>query len=215
MTETNNQAFSKIYDRHVWQGDSLSGPGSDAERTSEFRALLEKFLRSHEIRSVVDLGCGDWSYSQLIDWTGIKYIGIDAVDSVIEKNQRQHAKSNISFLSMDAACQGLPQADLLIVKEVLQHLPNQDVQSILTKAQTYPYAIFVNDISHHVRGTWKQLWRWQSICPTNTDISPGSYRLLALREPPFSLTATHLLSYQNEYKGYRWEKEVLAWTQSK
>lgn len=215
MTETNAQAFSKIYDRHVWQGRSLSGPGSDAERTIEFRFLLGQFLRDHGIRSVVDLGCGDWSYGQLVDWTGIEYIGIDTVDSVIEKNQLQHAKSNISFLCMDAARQNLPQADLLVVKEVLQHLPSKDIHSILEKAKTYPFAIFVNDISHHVLGTWKQLWRWQSVCSTNTDIEPGGYRLLALREPPFSLAATHLLTYRNKYKGRRWEKEVLLWSRPK
>ena len=215
MRKSNNHAFSEIYDNHVWQGRSLSGPGSDAERTIEFRSLLEQFLKEHDIRSVVDIGCGDWSYSQLIDWTGIKYVGIDAVDSVIKKNIYQHAKPNISFLNIDATHQNIPEADLLIVKEVLQHLPTQDVHSILAKAKAYPFAIFINDISHHVRASWKQLWRWQSVCPTNCDIEPGGYRLLALREPPFSLTAKHLLTYQNEYKGRRWEKEVLLWTRTK
>lgn len=215
MTETNKDYFSKIYDRHTWQGQSLSGPGSDADRTIEFRSLLQQFLRSQNIRSVVDLGCGDWSYSRLIDWGGIKYIGVDVVESVIEKNQLQYANSSVSFLCMDAAHQDLPEADLLIVKEVLQHLPNQDVLSILAKAQSYPFAIFLNDISHHLRGTWQQLWRWQPICPTNTDIEPGGYRLLSLRKPPFSINATHMLTYKNKYKALRWEKEVLLWTRTK
>lgn len=215
MMETNSQAFSKIYDRHTWKGRSLSGPGSDAERTREFRALLTKFMKDHRIQSVVDLGCGDWSYSQLIDWTGIRYTGIDTVDSVVEKNQRLHAQDNISFLCRDAAHQDLPPADLIIVKEVLQHLPSKDVQAILSKLPAFRYAILVNDVSHHIRGPWKKLWRWQSICPTNTDVAPGGYRLLALQKPPFSLPATPLLTYQNQYRNYRWEKEVLLWTRSK
>lgn len=214
MPVTNNQAFSKIYDRHIWKGRSLSGPGSDAERTREFRALLATFMKDHHVQSVVDLGCGDWSYSQLIDWTGIRYTGVDTVDSVVEKNQRLYAKANISFLCRDAAQQDIPPADLIIVKEVLQHLPNKDVQTILSKLPAFRYALLVNDVSHHIRGSWKNLWRWQPICPTNTDVAPGGYRLLALQKPPFSLPATRLLVYHNQYRNYRWQKEVLLWTGS-
>ncbi len=215
MTETSKDSFSKIYDRHTWLGQSLSGPGSDADRTIEFRSLLERFLTHQNIQSVVDLGCGDWSYSRMINWGRIQYTGIDVVESVIERNQIQYAKSNISFLCADAANQNIPMAGLLIVKEVLQHLPNKDILSILAKARSYPFAIFINDISHHIRGSWKQLWRWRPMCPTNTDIGPGGYRLLALREPPFLLNATHMLTYENKYKARRWEKEVLLWTRPK
>lgn len=214
MAVTNNQAFSKIYERHTWKGRSLSGPGSDAERTREFRALLAQFMKDHHIESVVDLGCGDWSYSQLMDWSGIRYIGIDTVDTVVEKNQRLHAAPNISFLCRDAAREEIPSADLVIVKEVLQHLPTQDVQAILSRLPAFRYAILVNDVAHHVRGSLKSLWRWKPICPTNTDVAPGGYRLLALQKPPFNIQATRLLTYQNQYRNYRWQKEVLLWTRS-
>ena len=215
MTEVNKDSFSRIYDRHTWHGQSLSGPGSDAKRTIEFCSLLARFLRHQNIQSVVDLGCGDWGYSHLIDWGSVKYTGIDVVESVIENNKLQYAKPNISFLCADAAYQDIPAADLLIVKEVLQHLPNKDVLSILEKARSYPFAIFINDISHHIRGSWKQLWHWQPICQTNIDIEPGGYRLLSLREPLFSLNATHMLTYENKYKTRQWEKEVLLWTHPK
>jgi SAM-dependent methyltransferase len=212
MTDTNEGAFAKIYEQHTWQGLSLSGPGSDPLRTSEFRSLLTQFLKEHRIQSVVDLGCGDWSYAYLVDWGEARYLGIDIVQSVIDKNQNQFATPRISFLCMDAIHQDLPYAELLIIKEVLQHLPISDVHTILAKARTFPFAIFVNDVSHHIRGTWRQLWRWQSICRTNTDIKAGGYRLLALREPPFSLSATQLATYRHEYGRRRLEKEVLLWS---
>jgi hypothetical protein len=212
MIETNEAAFSKIYARHLWRGLSLSGPGSDAARTIELRYFLEQFLNEHRIQSVVDLGCGDWSYGRLVDWGRARYLGIDVVPSVIENNQKLFARSTVSFLCIDATCRDLPPAELLIVKEVLQHLPTKDIHSILAKARAYPFAIFVNDMTHQVRGSWRQLWRWESVCPTNTDIKTGGYRLLALREPPFSFPATHLFTYRNEYEGRRWEKEVLLWS---
>jgi len=93
----------------------------------------------------------------------------------------------------------------------LQHLPNDDVRSILLKSEAFRYAIFVNDVSGHVRGTWKNLRRWTptpSPAP-NSDIPAGGYRQLRLREAPFHLQAKHLLTYKNEYRGERWSKEVL------
>src|SRR5215831_10339636 len=85
---TNQQIFSDVYQSHSWLGDSRSGPGSDPERTVEYRRLLQQFLREHEIRRVLDLGCGDWSFSRLIDWDGISYVGVDVVASVINNNQK-------------------------------------------------------------------------------------------------------------------------------
>lgn len=212
MRELLNNPFSKIYSDHTWKGRSLSGPGSDAERTVKFRRLLEEFIRQRNIRSVVDLGCGDWSYSQLVDWGQAGYTGLDVVPTVIDQNIKQYARAGVSFLLADPTDPALPAGDLLIVKEVLQHLPIDDINSILGKLNSYRYAILVNDVSHQIRGTWKNIWRWQSICSTNTDIERGGYRLLALRDPPFSLPAEHLLSYQNQYLNRRWIKEVVLWT---
>lgn len=209
MTDNTKRNFAAIYEKHTWLGKSLSGPGSDANRTAVFRSFLERFLRDKAIRSVVDLGCGDWSYSRLVDWGEANYTGVDVVESVIKRNRAQYASDKVSFLCLNVATDDLPATDLLIVKEVLQHLPNADVQAILSKVSAYKYAIFVNDITHHLRGSWKDLWRWKPICSTNTDIEAGGYRLLRLTEPPFSLDATRILTYDNRYNGRRWQKEVL------
>jgi hypothetical protein len=53
--------FRTIYRRRIWQVGS--GHGSRVKNTVEYRALLESFLREHRIRSVVDVGCGDWQFS--------------------------------------------------------------------------------------------------------------------------------------------------------
>lgn len=209
---TNQDVFSKIYEHHEWLGSSRSGPGSDPERTVEYRALLQQFLKEHNVRRVVDLGCGDWGFSRLIDWDGIDYIGVDVAESVISNNQVHYGKSNISFACIDAVRQHLPEADLLIAKEVLQHLPIDEVQILLEKAKSYPFALFVNDIAHEKRSNWRSLWSWKPVCSTNTDIAAGGYRLLALREPPFSLVCKAKLTYKNQYNDLRWTKEVLLWS---
>ncbi len=53
----------------------------------EYRAFVQQFMSRNSVRSVVDLGCGEWQFSRLIDWTGVRYLGVDVVPAVIEKNR--------------------------------------------------------------------------------------------------------------------------------
>ena len=210
MSDRTVTAFQKIYKTHEWSGRSLSGPGSDQERTIEFRSFLEEFIKAHGVRSVVDFGCGDWSYARLVNWQGALYTGIDVVDSVIEQNRRTHGSDDVSFMLRESSDTPLPPADLFIAKEVLQHLPTADVHKVLSLASKYQYCILVNDIAHERRASWRRGWKWQEVCGMNIDIDPGGYRLLSLRDAPFQLRAHQALTYQNSYRDLRWTKEVLV-----
>src|SRR5207244_903609 len=81
--------------------------------------FLEIFLQCNNIRSVIDLGCGDWSFSRFIQWGNIQYLGIDMIQPVITKNLNEFAARNIRFLHADALAIDLPKADLLLCKDVL------------------------------------------------------------------------------------------------
>lgn len=210
MSSRTVTAFQKIYETHEWLGESLSGPGSDPERTTEFRSFLELFIELKRIQSVVDFGCGDWSYAKLVNWKGARYVGIDVVASVIDRNRRLYGSDSVSFMLRESADAPLPSADLFIVKEVLQHLPSTDIFKILSEASRYPYCIFVNDISHERRGGWKRAWRWDKVCTLNVEIQPGGYRPLSLRDAPFHVLAYQSLTYANRYRNMRWMKEVLV-----
>ncbi len=209
---TVTEAFRTIYERHSWGGISKSGPGSDPTSTAQYRRVLARFLREHNIRSVVDLGCGDWASSRLIDWSGIDYLGLDAVPEVVERNQRAFGRPGIRFEQADIATDELPEADLAICKEVLQHLPTAAVQQFLAKLNNYRMAILVNDSEGAYPGTWRTGWRGRPFVGTNADIVPGSYRPLRLRQSPFNLNAELLTHYWNRSPEYRWHKEVLLWT---
>ena len=202
-------AFAAIYAGHDWLGESRSGPGSDPKRTRSYRGLIQTFLRDHQIKTVLDIGCGDWSFGRLIDWSALHYTGVDVVEEVVEANRARYGAPNVAFACLDAVNDAIPAADLVLVKEVMQHLPVADIEALLTKLAAYPFAIVVNDISHEKRDNWRGRWRWRSVCSTNTDIGPGGYRLLDLRQPPFSVAATRLLAYENQYRDLRWVKEVL------
>jgi hypothetical protein len=57
-------AFNRIHAEGTWDkddaGKGTSGTGSTLEITREYRVYVEDFVKKHNVRSVVDAGCGDW-----------------------------------------------------------------------------------------------------------------------------------------------------------
>jgi SAM-dependent methyltransferase len=209
---TVSEAFRTIYERHTWGGKSKSGPGSDPSSTRHYRRALARFMRKNRVRSVVDLGCGDWASSRLIDWSGIDYLGLDAVPEVVERNRRAFGRPGIRFEVADIAADPLPEADLAICKEVLQHLPTEAIEEVLSKLYSFRKAILVNDDEGGFVGGWRDRWRGRPFTGTNDDIEPGSYRPLKLRQSPFNLNAELLTHYWNRTRELEWHKEALVWT---
>ena len=112
--------FDDIYKNNRWGFGS--GHGSLPSVTKGYRDFLEKFIRDNEIKHVVDYGCGDWQFSRLIDWGSATYTGLDIVPSVVDENNKKHATETITFKSIQPGDTKLPKGDLIIVKDVLQHL---------------------------------------------------------------------------------------------
>lgn len=114
--------FARIYaDRGWYEG---SGPGSAADATYPYRMFLADYMRIHQVGSVLDLGCGDWQATRLIDWTGISYHGIDVVPDVLAAVEAEHGRADITFECADILDCRWPDADLILCKDVLQHWPD-------------------------------------------------------------------------------------------
>jgi SAM-dependent methyltransferase len=169
-------AFNRIYETGTWgkdaEGKGVSGSGSTLEITREYRAYVEDFIKKHNVKSVVDAGCGDWSFSSAIEWGDATYLGVDIVSDVIEVDRRKYENGRVTFQVGDIT-EELPAADLLISKDVLQHLPNELVQKFIRnnlKKGKYKWVLLTND-----RGS------------ENRDIRPGEYGLIDLSAPPFEV----------------------------
>lgn len=178
MNEVQTQ-FSRVYAEDLWAGGS--GTGSVPENNLDYVLFLQRFMRLNEIRSVVDFGCGDWQFSRLIDWTNIDYTGIDVVSTVIDRNTELFSSKNIRFMhSVDI--NDTPGADLLICKDVFQHLPNSIIMDCVnTLKNRYKFMLITNDD--------------YPLDNLNGDIGPGQWRALRLDQPPFSLNCISLLSW--------------------
>jgi hypothetical protein len=133
---TNRQsAFEKIYKDAYWGTKHLSGAGSTLDSTKFVRNIIEKIVVDYQIRTLVDVACGDMVWMPLvvdgIRGRGIEldYLGCDIVDSLIVQHQRTYP--NLRFQHLDFVDGEIPKADLIICREALQHLPVRDIISAL------------------------------------------------------------------------------------
>jgi 2-polyprenyl-3-methyl-5-hydroxy-6-metoxy-1,4-benzoquinol methylase len=134
---------------------------------------LQEFLKNHEIKTVVDLGCGDWAFSRYIDWTGIEYIGIDVVKHVVERNQKLFAQDNIKFIHANFKAINIQEADLFLCKDALQHFSNDDIRKVIAHLPKYKHSLIANYID--LFATWKN----------NREIKTGQYHPIDLSLTPF------------------------------
>jgi SAM-dependent methyltransferase len=186
------QVFSKIYREDEWRG---SGDGSSAEATREYRYFLEAFLRINRVRSVLDVGCGDWRFSRYVPWEGVQYLGMEVVPAVVEANTRKFAADNVRFVCADARTADLPPADLLLMKDVLQHWTNAEIKQFLPKVAAYRFALITNTTNR---------------VEVNRNCATGDFRYLDLTRPPFDADAAVVLRWTANVPGrHPDEKSVL------
>ena len=168
--------FNRIYADGTWGRDvggrGTSGTGSTLAITQEYRAYIEDFIETHGVTSVVDAGCGDWGFSSAIDWGDASYLGVDIASDVIAAVRARHETGRIRFQVGDITDE-LPAADLLISKDVLQHLSNDLVRKFISnnlRPGKYKWVILTND-----RGRG------------NPDVASGGYRAIDLAAAPFDV----------------------------
>jgi SAM-dependent methyltransferase len=185
-------AFEAIHREDRWT--SGSGPGSHPDSTIEYRAFLARFMEANEVCSVTDLGCGDWQFSRYIDWSRVRYTGLDVVPAIIDRNAQLYAARTIDF-RLHQSPDDLPGGDLLLAKEVLQHLPNEIVSEYLAViAHRYRFALLTNAI--------------EPVDRANADINFGEWRPLRLDRPPFSARGAVIFNYFPQSGSRFWKNGV-------
>lgn len=179
------EVFTQIYSQGSWDEKGFSASGSPIELMGDYVEFLQNFLDEYQIRSVVDVGCGDWAFSRYIDWSDIEYLGIDVVRYVVERNQNLFGGPSVSFMHGNAAAMELPKADLLICKDTFQHLSNQTIKQILRQMQKFKYCLFTDTVNPFTHSSM------------NRDIWDGGSHFLDLTKPPFNLKGKRVLLFSS------------------
>jgi SAM-dependent methyltransferase len=160
--------FEDIYKNKLWNGNGiLSGPGSCPIGASDYINFLRKF----KDYKVLDLGCGDCKiYGGDIFFKN--YVGVDGVNipkySTFPPNLNFYNSEikNFDFESVTF--------NLVILKDVFQHLSNNSIFEILIKLKELSVDAFIitNDLN---------------IDNDNIDCNDGDYRRLNMNNDPFNL----------------------------
>ena len=167
------ETFDYIYRTNHWSGaDSISGEGASLDQTNVLKSQLPALLQALEIKTLLDVPCGDYSWMQTLDLPVKMYIGADIVASLVQENQARYGDLKRQFLHLDTTCDPLPPADLVLCRDCLVHFSFVDIQRTLAnmKASGIPYLLTTTFPA----------------CSENEDIITGDWRVLNLERPPFN-----------------------------
>jgi len=120
--------FELIYNENYWESDeSRSGLGSEIKNTKEVLKALKKIIKEYNIRSIIDIPCGDFNWMSKMDMNKIDYKGYDIVRPVIIDNNKKFKKNNINFYNSDITTSRLAKGDLMFVRDCLVHFSFEDI----------------------------------------------------------------------------------------
>jgi hypothetical protein len=189
------EIFSIIYNTYDWKSDgyeSVSGEGSTLKHTQQLRSQLPIICKEHGIRRILDGACGDFNWMKGIVHHFEYYKGIDIVKDLITDNTKKYKKAGKIEFECGNIIKSIPNDnyDAIILKDVLVHLPNDDIFRILEnlKKSGIKYAFITNFL------TVKQ----------NIDlVTAGQWRPLNLTLFPFEL-GNPIKSIHEKSETYNW-----------
>ncbi|HEX4170516.1 MAG TPA: class I SAM-dependent methyltransferase [Bryobacteraceae bacterium] len=190
-------AFAAVYREKIF-GDLpgerfYSGDGSMGRFADVYCQQVEALVNEKGIRSIVDLGCGDFRVGARIAYLVEEYKGIDIVPDLIEHHRREYGSANISFDCLDIVEDPLPPGDLCLIRQVFQHLGNAEISAVLAKLVFYKWVLVTEDVPagkikfpnvDHIHGPRTRLVEDSGVF---------------LTEPPFSVRAER--TWEDPYDG--------------
>lgn len=176
---TCTEIFEDIYARKVWGFGS--GGGSDPEQARPYLWFVNRWIQEHKPRLILDIGVGDGRiFKGLRIPVGSKYIGVDVIDVAPLIEDNQGVASYASFKQADAT-EYLPAADLVLCKEVLQHLSTELALKALAQMEKSKTCLITSVSTPQDRA--------------NIDITTGDCRPIDLRLFPFDRKASTVHQY--------------------
>jgi len=144
-------AMEQVYEMKLWgnsESSFYSGAGSHEQTiVKPYIEAVSSFLRSFKESIIVcDLGCGDFNVGKQLVQHANKYVAVDIVENLIVYNKKTFKEENLEFYCLDIAKDAIPTGDCAIVRQVLQHLSNAEVQSVVHKLAGFKYIILTEHL---------------------------------------------------------------------
>src|SRR5436305_694619 len=173
LTPSMEKIFSDIYLNNSWADtESVSGRGSTLARTGVIRRELPALLASVGEKSLLDAPCGDFNWMRHVDLGGIKYLGADVVQQLIEQNRFLHGGRSRDFVVLDITSDEVPRADVILCRDCFIHLSFKHTRAAITYFKRSGSTFLLATTHTTVR--------------ENTDIESGRGRYVNLHLPPYN-----------------------------
>ena len=182
--------FEKIYSQKKWgtnkQGKPHSGNGSVVENALPYIDYLQNFINTHDVTSILDVGCGDWQIMSSIDiLQHVEDKGVDASKYVIDQNKEKYNQKNVKFKHIrDLNDIKNIKGDLIVIKEVMQHWDQEQSLYFINKIlPNFKRAIICNRYSYSKE-------------KNNKSIKLGGFTCMDLGESPYNLKFSNSFIYE-------------------
>lgn len=186
--------FTDIVLNNRWKKHPC-GPGSTMGYTKNLRENLVPFLKSHNIGSMLDLPCGDFSWMSTTNIANtIDYIGADIVEPMIQANKEKYP--GVDFRVLDLTSDTLPKVDLLFCRDCLLHLSFNDIDRAFNN-------IINSGIKYVLMSTWFE------DATNDTDINTGKWRYIDFTKSPYYFDSS-AASIQDWVQGFP-RREMVLW----
>jgi hypothetical protein len=168
--------FTDIYEKNEWgtnhssEYSGSSGGGSDiGVNIHTYVPFLKRFIENTNIKTVADLGCGDFRCGEAIYGNlDVMYVGYDAYDRVIQHHSNHYFPPKYTFRHLDFCNykEDIAPADLCILKDVLQHWSLSNIYAFLdyiVETKKFKYILICNccrqteDDTDILDGKWRPL----------------------------------------------------------
>jgi SAM-dependent methyltransferase len=181
------ETFQNIYKTKAW-GDNgepfCSGGGSCGPVSEQYCAFVTKFIQDHHVQSVVDLGCGDlFVGNKIVKASGVRYTGVDIVPELIEHHKNTVDDPRVSLQCADITNDPLPPAGLCLVRQVLQHLSNEEIMKVLSNLQSFSRILVSEEVPVHAKSFNRDK-------PHGPDVRSYYASGVYIDRPPFSRKVT-------------------------
>lgn len=197
------EVFTRIYREGEWGGNSASGEEPCSGEGSTAKTIVDPYvetigavLKALELtdKTVVDLGCGDFRVGQRLTSLAGSYVGVDIVEDLIKSHREEFGSETVSFEHCNLITDELPAGEVCFVRQVLQHLSNDQVKEILPKLERYPCAIITEHYPRRehfekanvdkVQGQGVRLYAGSGVYLDQVPYGISSDRLLPILEVP-------------------------------
>ena len=195
--ESMEDLFRVKYYNNLWGSmESKSGQGSTLFQTRNVIRELPILLKKHDIKSMLDIPCGDFHWMKEVDLTGVEYIGADIVPEIVQDNQTKYPDRKFEVL--DIVHDKLPQVDLILCRDLMFHLPLGTILKALNNIANSGTKYFLCT-SH----TWKS--------EPNAEINVGDWRKLNMMESPINLPPFIDLIVEGNTEGNQEDRCLCLW----